>query len=96
VDAAEGARGVGSSSISIGLGVGLGVSFKSISTTFEPGDENSSGGVKVAWVISDAGGSSSNTVGGGSIVSAMAKSELDTTLPRLLVRIISVPSLDPR
>lgn len=34
--------------------------------------------------------------GGGSMGSDIVGSDPDTTLPRLLVRIISVPSLDPR
>ena len=50
-DAAEGARGVGSSSIgSICEADGFGVSIKSIAGTLSPGFVKSSGGVKLARV----------------------------------------------
>jgi len=96
-DDAEGARGVGSSSIgSLLVFDGFGVSLESDFLTLPPGGVNISGGVSDEPVISEAAGTSSATVGGGSMVSALGISDTDTTLPRLLVRIISIPSLELR
>jgi len=92
LDAAEGARGVGSSSSGLICEEdGFGVSIGSIAETLSAGAWKSSGGVKVE------GTGSSLTVRGTSTVSVLGViSELDTTLSRLLARIISVLSFDPR
>ena len=75
----------------------MGVSIRSIGATLSAEAWNCSGGVKVALVASREVIVSSLTVRGTSTVSAPGViSELDTTLPRLLVRIISVPSFEPR
>jgi len=96
-EAPDGPRGVGSSSKGLLCEVGFGVSNRSMGETLSEEAWKSSGGVKVALVASREVIVSSLTVKGTSTKSALGvRSELETTLPRLLVRIISVPSFEPR